>query len=312
MSRALTLNRPVAQSSSVLIAAGLLVALALVVFADVPSTTRLARELQNAAHAPAFAVIAWLLVKAMHPLALPFARTYACAFGLALLLAGGTEAIQYLLARDASWTDLARDLAGTTIALCLLASFDEPVSRIRRARQSLWIAAVAIGLVTLASLGWSIAAYIHRARQFPTLVAFDSKLDGYFIHVHGAGGIDRTRGGAYVRLAGTDWPGVVVEEPSPDWSGFAVLAIRVSNPSSQNLTLTLRIHDALHNKQFEDRLNRTFALPAATATLWRVPLADVAAAPRGRVMDLTRIAEMQLFSTPSAGAFVLHGVWLER
>jgi hypothetical protein len=61
------------------------------------------------------------------------------------------------------------------------------------------------------------------------------------------------------------------------------------------LPLTLRIHDAVHNGQYEDRFNRQIVLTPGRNRI-EIPLADLRAAPRRREMDLRHISGIGIFA----------------
>ena len=103
-------------------------------------------------------------------------------------------------------------------------------------------------------------------------------------------------------------------EVPPDWSGYTTLAVDFTNPTPMNLQFILRVHDARHDNQPEDRFGRRFELPAGTRDVLRVPLQDIAAGPKTRRLDLQRVAGMIIFRTddsPPAGELYLSRVWLE-
>lgn len=297
------------------IAIGVLLTLAVIVFVDVPSSTRLAREIQDTAHAPAFALVAWLLVKALGTTGCASARSYVAAFAICILLAVGTEILQYVVGRDASFIDIGRDILGTTAALCIHAAGGAGF----RMRRGLWLLGVVAILLAFAPLAWTTAAHIHRRNQFPVVAQFNSKLDLAYVQIRSALPPEITvvaRGAERaleVPLDGGAWSGVELEEPYPDWSGFGRLRMTLTNPTAEALALTLRIHDAHHDNEYEDRLNVPIELPAHATRTFSVPTPQIENAPKGRRMDLRQIANLQIFSEQPVpgGSFLLERIWLE-
>jgi hypothetical protein len=108
-------------------------------------------------------------------------------------------------------------------------------------------------------------------------------------------------------------PAVQMVEPSPDWRGYSVLAADLTNPGDAEVQLTFRVLDAHHDWSHEDRLNLPLVLAPGTRTTVRVALAEVAAAPATRSMDLARIANVMLFGVASAepGVIYVSRLWLE-
>ena len=97
-------------------------------------------------------------------------------------------------------------------------------------------------------------------------------------------------------------PGVSLHEPVPDWSRFQTLVIDVANPDPVDLSLTVRVHDQRHNKQFADRFNRSFALRAGERREIRIPLDDIRRGPRQRLMDMRHISDITLFRGDNQGS----------
>ena len=117
-----------------------------------------------------------------------------------------------------------------------------------------------------------------------------------------------------VRFLDGPYPRMEFIELLPDWSPYSTLAVDLTNPTPLNLRLVLRVHDAMHTKQVEDRFNRAIELPAGTRTVIRIPLHEIAAGPRTRQLDLHQVAGLIIFrrdDSPPAGELYLSRVWLE-
>ena len=310
--------------------------LGLVVFANMPGTLRFFYLLQKLAHSLVFGTVAMLVLSLQRPAWRQ--RTlllYLAAFLVTVALGAATEILQMLTQRDPALRDVLRDALGAATALAAWAAAAEPALAVRTAKGTRLVAlAVALlGAVTVSAPMLSgLLAYAHRDCAFPVLAKFDSWLDEYFL-----GSLDvrsteadpggprrvvqparfaRTQGehALSVPLRAAQWTGVTLDEPYPDWRGRTVLLVDLTNPSPTALDLTIRIHDRGHNQQYQDRFNRTLPLPAAARRVFRVPVGDIEAAPRGRRMDLGHIAGIVIFlpgSPANPPAFLLNRVWLE-
>ena len=193
-----------------------------------------------------------------------------------------------------------------------------------RGRQSI---AFAIALAAFTTLAWqplqAARAYAMRAAAFPTLAEGGAQPDDAFL----AGRNARVERGTlpakwarpgdgaslHVQFDRAMYPGIDLFEPSPDWRGFSDMAIDITNPGASTLNFTLRINDQAHDQSFDDRLNLPIAIPPGVRTTVRVALTTVESAPRGRHMDLSRIASVMLFShgPPDGAAFYVSRIWLE-
>lgn len=305
--------------------------LAAVVFAPVPGDTRWIRTLHNSAHAPIFGCVSVLvlLVLRSHPrwqgmrLTWQYVLALLAAFGLGVI----TELLQIPAGRDASLEDALHDTIGALAFLGVFAAFDTRVRSLPRSAPIRFAAAV-VGLV---SLGIAIAPvtraalkYQQRDERFPVLADFSQRYDRYFI-LQQSSEFSPARMPApwaradeesamRVRLLDGPYPGLDFIELLPDWSGYATLVVDLTNPTPLNLRLVLRVHDAAHDNQPEDRFSKRFELPAGTRQELRVPLQDIAAGPKTRRLDLHRVAGLIIFraeDSPRAGELYLSRVWLE-
>jgi VanZ family protein len=240
----------------------------------------LLEELENAAHPFLFAALTWVLFRSLRRglprlglLAYPATFVMSVGFGLA------TEATQAFTGRDASWIDVGNDVLGTLFALLLIARVE-----IRRSRPGnavprlLALLAAAVATFSMLPLGWTLAAYVHRAAASPVLWQPDSPLFNRFSHWQ--------RG---------QFPGLVLQEPLSDWRSFTALEIDVRNASNERLEVTVRVHDLTHNQQYLDRFNQVFNFdPRASRTL-RIPMERIRKGPETRQMDLAAIRGVAVF-----------------
>jgi hypothetical protein len=90
------------------------------------------------------------------------------------------------------------------------------------------------------------------------------------------------------------YPGATLRWPLADWSKHAELAFDISLDNGPPLDVIIKIEDAEHNKEHEDRFHRTLHISPGTHR-FQIPLGDVIEAPRERQMDLRRIRRIQFF-----------------
>jgi hypothetical protein len=280
--------------------------LALLFFGNVPEHTRFWEALFDAGHAPLFGVIALLvhgLLSREHRAGRVLASS-ALAFGVTLILAAGTEAVQYLQPeRDVSTADFLRDSAGAGAFLLLGAAWRAPQTA--RARVAAALAAVLLAAAA-AELIYTTSLYAARDRAFPTLYALDgSWRERPFID---AGANTLTPGQVPAATGATEvgplarldlnpglYPGLAFDEPYPDWRGFRRLTFTVVSDLDQPLELTIRVHDALHDLRYADRFNRRVTIKPGVNRI-AIPVDDIRRAPGGREMDLRRIRGIMIFA----------------
>lgn len=302
-----------------------------VVFAPAPGDTRWIRTLHNSAHAPIFgcvALLTLLVIRAQSRLAaLSPGKQYAMALAVALLLGLLTELLQLATGRDASVEDALHDLIGAVALLGIFAAVDEQVRRLPRGRAIRGVAAV-VGMaaltVAVAPIVKAAIKYQHRDQRFPVLADFTQRFDRYFILQRSAEVSPASMPRQWARAAGENamrvrmldgqYAGVNMIEPPPDWSGYSTLAIDLTNPTPLGLQFVVRVHDAAHDNQVSDRFNARFELPPATRQVFRIPLREIAAAPRTRSLDLRRVAGVIVFRTddsPRVEEIYFSRAWLE-
>lgn len=238
---------------------------------------------ENSAHPLIFALIAWLVLGVARPWCQrrhrPHIWAYLAALAVAFLLGATTETVQLFIARDGSLEDLVNDVLGAGFALCVHAWWTlSGGPRSRRTGALLVAGAAACAVLIVLPLAWAGAAYLHRYENLPRLWQRGSSLDAYFSHDNGA-----------------SYPGLSLDEPWPDWRGYANLEVVVSNRSDAPVQVVLRVHDRQHTFRLEDRYNQSFDLLPQTQQTLSVPIAQIEDAPKGRRMDLRQIAGVILF-----------------
>lgn len=263
--------------------------------------SRIMGEVMNYGHFVLFGVMAVCLFFFLE-LGYPNPRglkNHALAWGITTLLGLGTECIQiFQPLRSFELRDLANDALGALTFLALIHSF-----RIvdRRKRFRLRIALAAICLLPTTPIWLAVAEWASMARSFPLISSFEDKTELRrwgtknatlaLSHRHATSG----RRSAEVRLLPGVYPGVNSDYFYGDWRGYQSLAFDVYLPDSNPLSVSMRIDDKHHNQEHSDRYNHTFTLAPGLNPI-RVPLADVAAAPATRPMDMSAITVICLFA----------------
>lgn len=305
-----------------LLALGLaLPSLALV--ARLPSHPLIIGVLNNFAHAPvfgAFAVVVLVLLR--RHTSLPALAVYFVAFLLALAAGGAVELVQPLLGRAAELRDLRNDALGALAGLALHGAIVDGSARRR-------VPTVAVAIAAAMPAVWPVAeasqAYLVRLLRFPVIVQGLASGEQYFIQVQGAAVVPEVLPAAWarpedpeslhIRIASGSWPGIHHLEPQPDWSGYSLLKLDLTNPDDRPLNLTLRVHDRAHDNRASDRFNRSFDLKPRIRAVLSIPLREIAEAPIGRTLDLSRVAGLILFTSGDpleiGREYYVTRIWLE-
>ncbi|MBI5266877.1 MAG: VanZ family protein, partial [candidate division Zixibacteria bacterium] len=200
---------------------------------DFPGGTMLWNEIQNAAHAPAFGVIAiailFLLRNTFPRLAQAGLWCFVTALGIAIGLGAFVEIIQYFIGRDAEFVDVMRDALGAGSFLAMYFTIDPRYAAggwSSRSKAVVRLISILVFLAAFATLGICAKSYAWRNHEFPLVCDFGSRWSAQFIKLEDAaptrvtappGWSDRT-GLQIVRLqlGQSEYPGITVEEPYPD------------------------------------------------------------------------------------------------
>jgi len=221
------------------------------------------------------------------------------------------EGVQARFARDPDWHDVWRNLVGVWLAWFLVI---RPPTRLLIGGQLVVCALLAFE----ATLVWqTFAGEWQLQRRVPLIADFEDPREGswsqnsrrsdrYAAHGRYSLQVDLDTG-TYSGTAPRRFPG--------DWRGYAHLAFDLYNPEPDSLRLTLLVGDRDHYRdgyRYENRYNgRVWAAPGWTAV--RIRLADIAAAPRDRALDLGEVVSLGLFATrlPAPRVIYLDHVRLE-
>lgn len=218
----------------------------------------------------------------------------------AFLVGGATELLQMRLGREASWADLAKDLLGSVAALAFWAPSRHELRKWHRLAVQSGVAMLLFW--SIMPLGRVIVDELTARQQFPLLCGFETPLESARWSGNSRRRIDRSivfSGGAslQVKLNTDRYSGAFQYHSLGDWSDYRRLQLQVHNPDKEPLLIHLRIHDQEHRRHhnaYRDRYKTSFRLQQGWNRL-EVPLAKVASAPKGRRMEMRRIAGVGIF-----------------
>jgi len=122
---------------------------------------------------------------------------------------------------------------------------------------------------SISIVAWG-GAYLYRDWNFPLICGFESIWENRFLNTRDAdiersrppenwGSSDDRHVGKVIFFSGR-YPGLEIQEPYPDWTGFDFFGFEVFSEMDTTLNLTVRIEDFYHNDEYADRFNRTFII----------------------------------------------------
>jgi hypothetical protein len=306
-------------STLIRIAAAFLLIVLIVTFGDLPGRWLFVGELQNSAHVPAFGSIAAVLLvfvqKWRGSRSWSALSRYIAVVAIATAVGAGIEVVQGAFHRDMSLEDVFHDFLGALVGVGIMHGFKwEPASSALR-KVSITLACVAFAVAAF-PVAWSAAAYIHRDREFPTILQFASPLDRYFLFDCAArpdlAQVENSQ--LQVRFRSNCHKQIGLGEPYADWTGYAHLNVDLANTTAAEMHFTIRIEDTHHNQEYWDRFNQTFALAANERKTLVIPLESIHHAPATRLMDMKEIYWLEIFASENSagGAVALHRMWLDK
>ena len=315
--------------------AGILALLSLLLFIRIPSQQAWIRVSLDASHGPIFAGVAILIALLLSrtrgsatKTAWPDWPLYAGAMAICVALGVLIEFLQGFDGRPPSSFDVMTDAAGTLAGLSAWALATRPTTGESRAARdpNLWLVA-ALGIAGILFVLWRpiqvATAYAQRAAVFPTIADFSSLRGLDFVTTDGLGAAIADIPARWAQRPGEraleirydpeHAPAVQVVEPQGDWRAFSFVAVDLTNSGPADVSLVLRIHDAVHDWSHEDRFNLPLIIPSQTRSTVRVALPVVEAAPASRSMDMARIANVMVFGQPptAPGSLFVSRIWLE-
>lgn len=300
-------------------------------FADFSDRTRLFREIQNSGHAVVFGLMALTILVAIRNLSGKWLRNkllaYLAAGSVTLVIGAILEMVQLAGPRDADPVDLLIDAAGIIGCLALYFTFDPKMSMNRagwgqHTKRIIRAAAIVILLTPFVMPSAWALAYLARNREIPNISFVNSAWSKWFLYESntvikkseppaewiGA----RSAQVASIRFEPTEYPGIHLIEPFPDWKDYSYFCFSLYSSVDSTLQLSLRIEDIFHNYEHKDRFNEIITVESGP-NRYRINLDRLRRAPAGREMDLTNIAAVMLFASKPTESFTLlwDGFYLE-
>ncbi len=254
-------------------------------------------------HIIVFALWSYLLLKGLKVLAgLRFLKQAALLLVFMFIMGTSIELIQYRFHRTPSVDDVVRDIIGTLATLAFLVPQRDALSKNILRIFQIFTALLVIGAL-LPFAGAVTDEYI-AGKIFPVLSNFENPLEmsrwecktGCSI----VKGVALDGGGSLkVPLETTLYSGISLKYFPHDWRGYSFLSFNIFNESDEPLKIACRIHDKEHEASgyaYNDRYTVKVTLNPGWNSI-RIPLSDVASAPRERKMDMAEIRSVGVFVT---------------
>lgn len=279
-----------------------------------PGNTHFWQSLQNSGHAILFFAVAFVF-SSLLTLTRYKTRPYFIATGVfvvCLVFGGLVEVIQGFIGREPSWGDMWLDAQGTAAGIAVFGViFTRSFSRIVA---SVLAAALLFNSLSL-PIRWLIAEQ-QRDEHFPVIADFENRWLTMFVD-----GRSRAKASVVstppawsnnlsarvlqVKFDKGRWPSVVFFELVPNWSNYDALVFDAYNPHDTAVALSLRITDENYSHKYSDRFNTQVEITPGHNRI-EIPFSQIEQLRSGRVMDLTKIDELIVFTGKQKSTVTLY------
>ena len=266
---------------------------------SLPSDNLWLRELFNAGHTVLFFIISFVLYSLLHD-SQRFSGIkiiYLLVVLIGLLFGVTIELLQGFLQRESSIDDIYRDFLGLMSGISVLALSRQASMPDKTVLIILSSGFLFIGMFSFLQISLH---YVQRSDAFPLIIEFEKKWSTSFMRFNNAVLlVDANTEGSKsemfrVRFDAGSYPGISIIEPEKNWLPFNTLHFNVFSNNVADIALILRIHDKIHNQDYDDRFNRSFNIRPGLNEI-AVKLNEVQNGPAQRKLDLANIAGITLF-----------------
>jgi VanZ family protein len=260
------------------------------------------RRFWDLGHSIFFALVAinlvwWKIVKTP--------KQFSISFVAVVLLSLLIEKLQTYVGRDASWSDVLANMAGLLLGYTLTQTASRSIILLR-----------ALSLIGLMPGLWSFfksaAVSFILWQQFPLLSGGDSSWEsvvwGGKSEITRIASPEKTQRVYLVRYSGEAYQSADMMGFIQPWIDYQRLILEIENPSSEALSIVLRISDKQHElseQKYNDRFNRRIHLLPGWNQI-EVSISDIENAPADRKMNLHEIYLLKLFLPESGKAKELY------
>lgn len=269
-----------------------------------------ARQFQNALHGPGFGLVAIGIMFVIRPTPNPHAA-YLTALVLGLLIGATSEALQFLSSRDANIHDLGWNVIGVVGFLAVAACIDPQVRR-RLPRANIVVmllfgaVALSLTLVPVVTGAWVLSS---RALAFPVIASFDHSWEAAIYRPFDPTQLSTMQPPAkwpiqrghvmLIDFAPIQYSGIAIDA-YPDWTDFKTISFLTASADGQEHDVVIRIHDAEHNSQYQDRFNRVIQI-GPDVDRHVIAFEDIQNSVIARAFDFSSVAGIVIFMVDATG-----------
>lgn len=240
----------------------------------------------------AFFAILLMLVQRRHPL--DSVTAWLTVTLVVFVVGGAIEYLQTKVGRDGNWGDVLGNLTGAWLGLFWF----------QRATRLVWLGRIAASVLLIAPLlvvGQLALLQYQVAREFPVISGFENpgditRWDGDL--EISSEFVTQGQGSLKVNLGTQRYAKAALRKFFGDWRHHRQLAFDIYNPDAEPLAMTLRVHDAQHERGRHlhvDRFNTRLMVEPGW-NYYRFELKAIENSPRQRKMDMQLIRGVEIYA----------------
>ena len=275
---------------------GLCLAFFLVLFSSLPNRGLVFPQLINSGHAFVFFCANLFLLRLLLGLfgtfkQISFISIFSITVGLAI------ELVQPYFGRDKSILDFSYDVLGVTFSALFFAQKSASATKIKVLLLSMFVGISSFIPLYKMELWWKV-------NQSPALLNFERSWEDQVYSLDKDVSLQKIKAsklfnaeghaGKLIINSAEMYAGLSLNHAKHDWSEYSTLSWEMVSLYDRPISLTLRVHDLIHNYEFSDRFNETFTVVPGLNS-FKVDLNRIKTAPVSREMRMDQIRNIKFF-----------------
>lgn len=275
---------------------GLCLAFFLVLFSSLPNRGLVFPQLINSGHAFVFFCANLFLLRLLLGLfgtfkQISFISIFSITVGLAI------ELVQPYFGRDKSILDFSYDVLGVTFSALFFAQKSASATKIKVLLLSMFVGISSFIPLYKMELWWKV-------NQSPALLNFERSWEDQVYSLDKDVSLQKIKAsklfnaeghaGKLIINSAEMYAGLSLNHAKNNWSEYSTLSWEIVSLYDRPISLTLRVHDSIHNYEFSDRFNETFTVVPGLNS-FEVDLNRIKTAPVSREMRMDQIRNIKFF-----------------
>jgi hypothetical protein len=275
---------------------GLCLAFLVVLFSSLPNRGLVYPQLINSGHAFVFFCANLFLLRLLlgsfgslkH---ITLISLFSISFGLFI------EFVQPYFGRDKSSLDFSYDILGVLFSALFFSQKGRYKTKTRLFLLIIFISLSSLIPFLKLSLWWKV-------NQSPVLLNFERFWEDQIFSLDKDVSLQKVKASKYFNTKGHAgklvinskeiYAGFSLNHAKSDWRNYSSLSWDIVLLYDQPISINLRIHDSIHNQEYNDRFNKKLTVLPGYNT-FKVAISDIEAAPESRKMKMNKISNIKFF-----------------